>query len=70
MANRIPNRANNALPEQQEITSNTQEVKRRLKNTSRDVPKEILEQTLKEYMGELQEGGYSLEWRAEVLSLD
>ena len=67
MADRVPNRKDNALPEQQKVTTATQEIIRRFKLTSRAVPKEIIEQVLKEYMGELEAGGYPLYWRRRAL---
>ena len=69
MANRVPNRASNALPERQKVTGATQEVIRRMKNTSTKIDQgQTIKEILKEYMGELRAGGYSSNWRREVLT--
>ena len=69
MANRVPNRASNALPEKQKVTGAMQEVIRRLKNTSTKIPEAHISAILKEYMGVLRAGGYSRRWRREVLEV-
>ena len=46
MSDKVPNRANNALPNQMKITTAVQEVIRRLKNTSRSLPSRFFEDTL------------------------
>ena len=67
MADRVPNRVENALPNQSKVTTAAQEVIRRMKNTSRYLPSHVIEDILFEYMGELRTGGYSFSWRKEVL---
>ena len=47
------------------MTSN--EIQRRMKNTSRDLPYPILDRILTNYMDELKLGGYSHKWRVTVL---
>ena len=44
------------------------EIIRRCKNTSRDLPESKLEETLREYMTDLDEGGYEKRWRGCVKS--
>ena len=60
--------ANNAAPEGQKIATATQEVIRRFKNTSRDLPAEEIETILKDYMDELIWGGYDANFRVKILS--
>ena len=48
MANKVPNRATNALPEKQKVTGSTQEVIRRLKNPSTRIPPSHIKEILKE----------------------
>ena len=67
MANRVGNRKASAAPEQQKVSTTSQEFLRRLKNTSRDLPPEVIEEVIMTYMEELQEGGYTEDWRLEVL---
>ena len=62
MANRAPNLASSAAPEGQKIATASQECIRRLKNTSRDLPKHVIERVLMEYMDELIRGGYEIEF--------
>ena len=38
-----------------------------MKNTSRDLPPDNIEWTIKTYMDELEHGGYSSSWREKVL---
>ena len=67
MCNQVPNWRINAAPESQKVATVSQELIRRMKNTSRDLPEEIMEATIREYMEELEEGGYLKEWRGKVL---
>ena len=46
----------------------SQEIIRRVKNTSRDLPVQEMERVLKEYMDQLILGGYNLEFRVKVLT--
>merc|ERR1711954_337160 len=66
MADPIPNRANNSIPPQTKVTTATQEILRRIKNTSRWNPPEVIEEILLMYMGELELGGYPYSWRRMV----
>ena len=68
MANKCGNLERSGLPEQQKFNTAVQQVLRRLKNTSRELSVSEYEIVLKDYMGELAMGGYSLQWRSEVLS--
>ena len=67
MANKSSNMAKSAMPEQQKMSMTSQEIQRRCRNTSRDLPKEILDRVLQNYMDELKLGGYSLTWRVKAL---
>ena len=67
MANKCGNLKRSGLPEQQKYNTAVQEVLRRLKNTSRELPISEYEVTIIDYMGELAMGGYSHQWRSEVL---
>ena len=67
MANRTSNRSNTAMPETMRCSMTSAEIQRRCRNTSRDLPPEILEKTLARYMDELKAGGYPLSWRRMIL---
>ena len=67
MANKCGNLKRSGLPEQQKFNTAVQEVLRRLKNTSRELLVSEYKVVLKDYMGELAMGGYSHQWRSEVL---
>ena len=67
MADPTPNRANNANHPQTKVTTATQEILRRIKNTSRSNPPEVIEKILLTYMRELEAGGYPFSWRRMVL---
>ena len=67
MTDRTANRKTSAQPEGMKVSTVAGEIIRRCKNTSRDLPKEALEETLKEYMKDLEDGGYGVKWREEVL---
>ena len=67
MANKCGNLKRSGLPEQQKFNTAVQEVLRRLKNTSRELSVTEYEVRLGDYMGELAMGGYSHQWRCEVL---
>ena len=68
MANRVPNVRESAVPDGHKMATISQEIIRRLKNTSRDLPVQEMERVLKEYMDELILGGYNLEFRVKVLT--
>ena len=40
---------------------------RRLKNTSRELETDVITDILRDYMSELALGGYSIEWRKDIL---
>ena len=67
MANQVSNRNSSAIPEQQKVSTTAQEILRRIKNTSRDLPPEVVEEVLMTYMEELETGGYNEGWRSKVL---
>ena len=55
------------LPEGSKAATASAECLRRMKNTSRELPDHELESTLKSYMTELRHGGYSLNFRVNIL---
>ena len=57
MADKTPNRQTNALPENVKVTTVSNEVIRRMKCTLLRLPPRVVEDTLMEYMDELQKGG-------------
>ena len=67
MAEKISNLQSSASPEGQKVVTATQECIRRLKNTSRDLPPEVVEEILRTYMLELEAGGYGHKWRMNIL---
>ena len=67
MANRNSNRQSSAMPESMKVSMTSNEIQRRMKNTSRDLPYPILDRILTNYMDELKLGGYSYKWRVSVL---
>ena len=67
MASRLNNRYRDALPEGTKITTGVQEVLRRLRNTSRDLPPENAENIIRDYMQELREGGFPKKVRLEIV---
>ena len=67
MAAEVPNMESSAAPNSQKIATVSQEILRRIKNTSLDLPPSVIEGILKDYMDELKEGGYNQGWREQVL---
>ena len=67
MANPCPNLQKSGIPEGSKRATASQEILRRLKNTSRELGAEIITEILTDYMGELTMGGYTFNWRREVL---
>ena len=67
MAAEVPNLETSAAPNSQKIATVSQEILRRMKNTSLDLPPSVIEDVLRRYMDELKEGGYSKKWREQVL---
>ena len=57
----------NRMPESMKVATTTNEIQRRMRNTSRDLPHQVLDQVLKNYMDELKLGGYSHQWRVNAL---
>ena len=68
MASRTNNLFRGGIPLGSKIATGTQEVIRRLKNTSRELEPCRIEEILSNYMQELREGGYPLEIRMEMLN--
>ena len=56
-----------ACPEKDRITTVVNEFMRQMKNTSRDLPRSHLEETLKAYTRDLKRGGFSQEWIRNTL---
>ena len=55
------------LPESSKRATVTNEIHRRIKNTSRELEDGRITSVLTDYMSELAQGGYPLKWREEVL---
>ena len=55
------------LHNKEKVNTTAQEIIRRLKNTSRDLDPEVIEDVLQEYMSDLEQGGYPETWRTRVL---
>ena len=62
MARKTPMMARTALPEKVKIATVTQEVIRRCKNTSRDLPPSHITEILETYISDLRRGGFKDEW--------
>ena len=58
MSNRTSNRYSSAMPDSMKIATTANEIHRRLRNCSRDLPYEIMDRVLINYMDELKAGGY------------
>ena len=67
MSNQTPNLMRSGLPEGSKRATVTNEIHRHLKNTSRELETSIVSKILREYMDELERGGYPIKWREEVL---
>ena len=67
MASKTNNRYQAGIPEGSKVATCTQEVLRRLKNTSRDLEDHHIEEILQEYFQELRESGYPQALREEIL---
>merc|ERR1711954_204543 len=67
MASRCNNRFRGGIPNGSKIATGTNEVLRRLKNTSRDLPNDIIVKILEDYMQELREAEYPKSMRLEML---
>ena len=67
MANTLSNLHDSATPEGMKAATVSQEIIRRYKNCSRDLHPSVVEGVLRQYMSELEAGGYSLQWRQRVL---
>ena len=65
MARETPLLERTALPEGVKVATVANEIIRRCKNVSRDLPTSELEEVLQVYMEELAEGGYPLDWRVK-----
>ena len=66
MADKCSLRSNSGIPEGTKVNTCSQEVIRRLKNTSRELEHSEIEKVLKDYMTELEHGGFILTWRTQV----
>ena len=67
VTNRISILQRSAMPEGLKVATTAQEVLRRLKTTSEDAPKEMVEDFIRRYMDNLTGMGYPLQWRTKVL---
>ena len=67
MANKCGNLVKSAHPQSSKRKTCVQECLRRFKNTSRELPLSHIQDVIRDYMTELGHGGYSLQWRKEVL---
>ena len=67
VSNKVPNRESSAAPVNQKIATCSQEVIRRMKNTSRDLLPNNIEGILRTYMDELIAGGYDQAFREKIL---
>ena len=67
MASRYANLKTPGLPEGSKFNTAVEEVMRRFKNCSRELPINHINGVIKDYMGETSIGGYSLAWRQKVL---
>ena len=56
-----------AIPEQCKVATSVAEVKRRLKNCSTLISRELIETILVEYSDEMAAAGYTLKWRESIL---
>ena len=61
MANKCPNLQKSGIPEGSKRATASQEILRRLKNTSRELEPSIINNVLQDYMGELAMGGYPVD---------
>ena len=59
IANRTPFNSRAAYPERDKISTISQEFIRRFKNTSRELPKSVLESVVKEFCQDLMRGGFT-----------
>ena len=67
ISNKIPNLESSASPIGQKMATVSQEITRRLKNTSLDLHQDEVENNLKNYMDELIAGGFGEEFRRQAL---
>ena len=67
MANKCPNLYKSGIPDGSKRATASNEILRRLKNTSRELEDDTITSILKEYMSELALGGYPEIWRVEIL---
>ena len=68
MASKTNNLFRGGIPLGSKIATGTQEVIRRLKNTSREIDHNTVKDIIMEYMRELREGGYPKNIREEILN--
>ena len=67
MANKRSNLARAGLPEGSKASTASAEILRRMKTVSRELPDQELDKIIREYMTELRHGGYSHQFRVNVL---
>ena len=67
ISNKIPNLQSSASPISQTMATISQEIIRRMKNSSLDLPPSEIEKSLREYMDELKAGGYGELFIVQVL---
>ena len=63
MVQRVSNLYRSASPENQKVATVTQEIIRRLKTTSRDLPPEVVESVERRYIDDPRHAVYGTEWR-------
>ena len=64
MATKTPLLQRTALPENIKVATVSNEVIRRFKNTSRDLPSHVIEEIISDYMSDLLRGGFNKTWIA------
>ena len=62
MANKTPMHSRSAAPEKDKIQTVVNEMLRRMKNTSRELEPEVLEQVIMDYSCDLKRGGFHKQW--------
>ena len=67
MAKQTPMHQRSACPEKDRVTTVVNEFMRRMKNTSRDLPRNHLEETLRTYAKDLRRGGFQTDWIKNAL---
>ena len=68
MANKTPLHHRSAVIESNRIQTASNEFIRRFKNTSRNLPLQVIESVIKEYSRDLRRGGFTQEWVKNALN--